>query len=1072
MRLAGLFLAGLLTQVQAQTAVSWSSGSSGNWSTGGNWTGSNAPASSLTTNYAYFNNATGVTVTADSNWSIAGIELGASAGAYTISKTSGPGRTLTLGAYGIRSYSSADQTITGSSLRLTLGAASSFRVEGSGALTISTTNNSIATTATNTLTLSGAGSGLGTVGSVIAGAGSVTKSGSSTWLLTGTNTYTGKTIINGGVLAITNETGLGGNPGAFAADQLTLNGGTLRTQTSAVTINDANRGITLGASGGTFDTVTNLTISNVITGAGSLTKTGTGQLTLSGVNTYSGATNIGTAGGADAGTLILGANNTLPGTTVNIYGGTLDLNTRTDTIGALNLGGGTNGTTASVTGTTGTLTLGGNVTYSATNNPNGAGIYTNISLGGADRTFTVGDSSAAATDLTLGNGDFTDTITIGGNTLIIDGAGNTLINAIVGASGNTGGFTKNGSGTVTFYGDRNYYTGTTTVNDGTLILDTLNTPTDETIRGNLVIGDNSGAADSAKVQFGDGSNKIANTSQITINSDGLLNLGTVNDTVGAITLSGGHISTTTGVLTLNGNITTTANAAGRTAVIDGYLQLGNTSRTFTVANDTPAVDLLVNANINFGSIVKEGTGTMVITSDNTIGYGGTTDVNAGVLNIRHAVALGQTGVNDPTKGTSVASGAALQLEGGVGGLAVGTEALTLTGTGVANDGALRNISGDNSWAGAVSLGTGGARINTDAGSLTITGAVTATNQNLTVGGEANTRIDGAIGTGSGTLTKDGNGTLTLTGDNTYSGTTSITDGVVNIRHGSALGSTGAGTTVSSGAALQIQNNITVGAEALTLTGTGVSGDGALRNISGNNTWQGQVTVGTGGTRINSDAGHLTLAGNITAGSESLAMGGAGDMSLAGSLSGSGSLTKDGAGLLEVDSSLGFGGTINLTAGTLQFNVDNAFSGTMNISGGTLRLADTADLTLGTLNITGNSVIDFAGTANILSVTNFSISAGVVLTIRNWQNAVDYFFADNWAGAVYDTTGTAPMNRIVFDTDGSNPTTYNASQTKWQSYDEQITPVPEPSTYGALLLGAGGAFFGWRRWRRSRAVARA
>ncbi|KAB2854791.1 MAG: PEP-CTERM sorting domain-containing protein, partial [Bauldia sp.] len=38
---------------------------------------------------------------------------------------------------------------------------------------------------------------------------------------------------------------------------------------------------------------------------------------------------------------------------------------------------------------------------------------------------------------------------------------------------------------------------------------------------------------------------------------------------------------------------------------------------------------------------------------------------------------------------------------------------------------------------------------------------------------------------------------------------------------------------------------------------------------------------------------------------------------------------------------------------------------------------------------------------------------------------------------------------------------------WQEYDanySRITPVPEPSTYGALLMAAGLGFFGYRRWR--------
>src|SRR5437762_1169008 len=76
--------------------------------------------------------------------------------------------------------------------------------------------------------------------------------------------------------------------------------------------------------------------------------------------------------GAETGKITLSINSAFPSNAVNISGGTLDFNSRTDTIGALTLGGGASGSTASVTGTTGTLTLGGNITYDATNNPNGA----------------------------------------------------------------------------------------------------------------------------------------------------------------------------------------------------------------------------------------------------------------------------------------------------------------------------------------------------------------------------------------------------------------------------------------------------------------------------------------------------------------------------------------------------------------------------------------------------------------------------------------------------------------------------------------------------------------------------
>src|SRR5206468_168984 len=64
--------------------------------------------------------------------------------------------------------------------------------------------------------------------------------------------------------------------------------------------------------------------------------------------------------------------------------------------------------------------------------------------------------------------------------------------------------------------------------------------------------------------------------------------------------------------------------------------------------------------------------------------------------------------------------------------------------------------------------------------------------------------------GMGGFTKDGPGTLTLSGTNTYTGLTTVMAGILNIQNGSALGATTTGTTVSSGATLQLQGGISVG----------------------------------------------------------------------------------------------------------------------------------------------------------------------------------------------------------------------------------------------------------------------
>jgi autotransporter-associated beta strand protein len=125
----------------------------------------------------------------------------------------------------------------------------------------------------------------------------INKTGTGAIVLTGANTYSGKTLINGGTIQIAADTGLGTAPGSFVPDQLTLNSGAIRLNVTAASI-VANRGITLGASGGTVDCTSGQSpgISSVISGAGALTKISSGNLDLLGANTFQGGFTI-TGGG-------------------------------------------------------------------------------------------------------------------------------------------------------------------------------------------------------------------------------------------------------------------------------------------------------------------------------------------------------------------------------------------------------------------------------------------------------------------------------------------------------------------------------------------------------------------------------------------------------------------------------------------------------------------------------------------------------------------------------------------------------------------------------------------------------
>ena len=213
----------------------------------------------------------------------------------------------------------------------TLQATASFALNSNRGGTLGAAGGAIDVTGASTLTYGG----------ILAGAGSLAKIDAGTLTLSGPNTYTGSTTVSGGVLSVSADGNLGTAPSSATPGQLVLSGGTLQA-TASFALN-SNRGIavgpTIGSGAGTIDVtgVSTLTYGGIAAnngGTGVLTKTDTGTLTLSGVNTFTGGTNI------QAGTLQLGANNTLPTTGPVTLGtptsnGTLDLNGFNQTVSGL-----------------------------------------------------------------------------------------------------------------------------------------------------------------------------------------------------------------------------------------------------------------------------------------------------------------------------------------------------------------------------------------------------------------------------------------------------------------------------------------------------------------------------------------------------------------------------------------------------------------------------------------------------------------------------------------------------------------------------------------------------------------
>jgi fibronectin-binding autotransporter adhesin len=291
--------------------------------------------------------------------------------------------TLKANAAGTLGSTSGAVTVYGGTLDL--GAAS----HTVGVVTI--TNGTISD---GTLTGSSyAGQG-GTISAVLAGSAALTKTTTGTLTLSGINTFTGKTTISSGLLQISADANLGAAPGSPVTNSITLNSGVTTNNyglrvSASFTLN-ANRGITLGSSGGQIQVAQNdtLTYGGIITGSGSFESgtgitVGYGTLILSGANSYKGATTIA------AGTLRLGANGSLPsGTPLAIasanIGGTFDLNGFSQTIGSLSSSPGINGTGTQSPG----ILLTGPLTVDETNSTVFAGV-----ISGSGGSFTLNGNS-------------------------------------------------------------------------------------------------------------------------------------------------------------------------------------------------------------------------------------------------------------------------------------------------------------------------------------------------------------------------------------------------------------------------------------------------------------------------------------------------------------------------------------------------------------------------------------------------------------------------------------------------------------------------------------------------------
>ncbi len=592
---------------------------------------------------------------------------------------------------------------------------------------------------------------------------SLSKNGTSTWALSGSNAYTGVTTVNAGTLVLS-----GTNVGIGAT---AIVGGTLQASTdgalnpnSALTLTDATTAVL--DLNGTTNAIGSLAGGGA---AGGNITLGAGTLTVGGLNTsttYAGAiTGSGGVVKAGTGTLVLSANQAYTGPTL-VTAGSLEVN------GVLASSSVTVSADATLSGTgtfvAATINSGGNLSPATALT---AGTLTLSSLwlkDGARLTFECG----LTTDLvavTTANG------------LTIDGG---VISLFA-----TGGLTPlSSNGTYTLFTYATAFNGaanklsilnsvagkTYSLSDtGTALQIVVGTAT--TSDWNGALGDSLWSSGGAGGNWTDAAVPNGLGAVVNFGLDALaattVSLGGPR-TVGTISFNNANaftLGTNADVLTLDNGI-----ASSAIAVVLGNHVLNAPLRLNGPLNLAPAV----GTTLTLGGVVSGlgkslslvGAGTATLNAANT--YSGGTVLAAGLLNLGHDGALGSGLV-------TFAGGTVDALAG----------ARTLSGNNSIQ------VTGDFTFAGTNNLNLG-----TGAVTIPVTKTLTVTAGTLTMGGTV---------TGAG-LVKAGNGTLELLGNNTFAGalTLAANGGLVVLSGNNSARPANANalTVIGNGAKLQLQAN--------------------------------------------------------------------------------------------------------------------------------------------------------------------------------------------------------------------------------------------------------------------------
>jgi fibronectin-binding autotransporter adhesin len=800
----------------------------------------------------------------------------------------------------------------------------------------------------------------GTIADGTGGPGSLIKAGTGSLVLCGSNSYSGGTTVNNGVLQMGSVSALGASGGP-----LTVNGGTLDMAGYNVGVG-VLKGLAGTISSTTAATLTtagnapNSAFGGTLAGPISLIKAGTGGLLLSGANTYTGGTVVA------AGTLEAASTGSLPGYTT---AGTIIVGS--GAMLAVSAGG--NDWTAAGIGTL----LGSN----------GGGFASGSTLG----IDTSGGSLSFDTTISGSMG----LAKLGGSSLILTGSntysGPTLLSAgtLQAAVASALPAGRN----ITFAGGTLQYGGSNTQDYSANIVDSTGPVAIDTNGANVTFATPLASSNSGGLtKIGDGTLVLATSNVFggnTLISGGTLVLGdpgalqqSTLDTSGSGVLSFGILtSATLGGLTGPGTIVLSNATSAAVALSIGN---NNAGTSFAGAMTGP------------GNVTKVGGGSLLLSGSNS--YTGGTVVAAGTLEAASTASLS----GFATPGTiTVGSGATLAVSAGSNGwTSAGISTLLSSNSGGFVSGSLFGIDTlglsttcSANIAGAMGLATLGGNTLVLTGSNSYTGPTLVRASNIlqignggsgaSIGGTSGVTDNGslvfnhgdAVGfssiiSGSGSLTQTGSGILILTNLNSYSGTTFISGGTLQSGDGVTDGSIASA--INNNAAL-VYNLVGSQSYGNVISGSGgvyKSGGGTLA-LTGNNTYSGLTTVNSG-TLVGNTAslpGAIRLANNANVTFSQAANG-----VFYNAVSGSGSMTAQGPGVLTLAASSSYTAGTNIAGCALKVTDSSALgSGPVTLAGGTLSLAGGVP-SIG-VQFLGYQGIPIAGPAGAAPMNNWNILSG-------------------------------------------------------------------------------------------------